>query len=155
MTWITMPPITQLTDRLFLGCFTDGHDAVTQQALGITAVCNLTDEAYACPTEHWAQIGQRDGEGIHAGRIAEFVKWMQEQRDHERKVLIHCHMGISRTSAFTIFWQMWADGVSRDDDLRQAWSRREDAMRVVRPIIEPHYQLKQSLLTYYERYGPA
>jgi hypothetical protein len=149
-----MNELTRLTDRIWLTSMVTARCEDALEAAGIDAVCNLTQEDYACAREHYFFLDQWDSEPIAAYKIQRFVRWMAEQRDAGRAVLVHCHAGISRTSAFVIFWMMWADGVSRDGDLRLEWSKREDVVRFARRIIMPHWKLKQSLLAYYERYGP-
>lgn len=73
-------------------------------------------------------------------------------------VLIHCAAGISRTPSFLIAWLMEAErevpvGDWRPDydAVRNAWSRHEDNIRTIRPIIQPHWRLKTSILAIFKK----
>lgn len=148
MNWVGMPPVTRITDRLYLGCFRDGTDA------RVEAVCNCTDEDYSCPAPWYLRLDQEDGEHVAKDTIDSFIDWMVIQQHRGRRVLVHCHAGISRSASFVILWMMFCDGVKRDADLKSAWSERQDLVGQLRPIIYPHYKIKQSLLQWYEQYGP-
>lgn len=155
MTWVVIPPEpTKLTDRLYLGCFIDGERG---KALGMEAICNCTDEPYAHGLElgRYLRLDQLDGDYIGAGTIRTFLTWMETQHHAGLITLVHCHAGISRSTSFVILWMLWVDGVPRDADLRTAWSEREDFIKARRPIIEPHWKLKKSILRWYEQYGPT
>lgn len=150
--------ITPFSERLYLGCFADSASGVTVPH-GITAVCNLTQDHFEGRNNHphldaYQWLNTIDGEEVPWDRIPLFLAWMERQQADDQVVLLHCHAGISRTSSFAILWLMWSNGVRRTDDLRQAWSKYEQQIGEVRPIIQPHTALKRSILAWYELYGP-
>jgi hypothetical protein len=145
------PAMSRLSPRVYLGRFADGRD---WRAGGVDAVCNLTQDDHDPRPTHYLWLRQEDSAEIPSWKIAEFLRWMRQQYLAGRTVLIHCHAGISRTSAFAVFWMMWQDRVPADGDLASAWSAREDHVRRCRDCIEPHWKLKQSLLQFYRKHGP-
>lgn len=79
-----------------------------------------------------------------------FLEQMEEWERDGETILIHCNAGISRTSSFAIAWLMHKRGCNADSDLRGEWSRAEDQVGKVRPIIMPHVLLKRAVLNYFE-----
>lgn len=147
---------SRLTPTLYLSgaAFAAQHERM--RALGITAVVNLTDEdfGHANAGFHELRLNLQDAEEVPGGAISTFLMMMTSWASTDEVVLIHCHGGISRTAAFAIAWRMCQRGCTADSDLRYEWSRAEDEVGAVRPIIMPHYLLKRSVLQYFETVRP-
>lgn len=142
---------SQLLPTLWLsGChYAQQHSAL--EALGVTAIVNLTPDDYghAAAGFKTLHIDIDDAAVIDPALVGQFLSQMDTWSATDETILIHCHAGISRTSAFAIAWLMHREGVTADTDLRKLWAACEDQVALARPIIMPHYLLKQAVLTYF------
>ena len=148
---------SKLSDRIYLAGAHTARQHDLLRSLGITAVVNLTPDDYGCGEAGfkvcWVPI--QDAEALDTRHFARFLAQMDEWERDGEVVLIHCHAGISRTSSFTIGWLMHKAGANHDTDLRGLWSRFEDAVGQVRPIIMPHYLLKTAILNHFDAKAAA
>lgn len=151
------PTITRWNTRLYLGSGLDACNVQLLQSHGVTAVANLTDDNMG---EHLVTtgvpypfktlvLGQLDGNLIPDATIRSFFAWMDETWAEGHTILLHCHAGISRTPSFFIAWLMHRQGCTNAVGLRDVWSKWEDQIGLRRPIIQPHYKLKSSVLNYF------
>lgn len=143
---------SKLTDRIYLSGFDATKNPAFLESLGITAIINLTPDDNGCEAAGFEvhQMPTEDGQEPAVGYVGEFIEVMKAFMEEGHIVLIHCHAGISRTSSQAIAWMMYERGCHKDTDLRTVWSECEDEVRVVRPIIMPHYLLKRAVIQYFE-----
>lgn len=151
------PRMNQFTDWIWIGCFRDGTDYEGLRTAGIGAVANLTQDPGGAGHAGFKELvlNQEDGEDISFKKIDQFLAFMEACRYEGLSVLIHCHAGISRTSSFLIAWLIHQDLKAvperqrEEDEIKVLWSYHEDAIRKVRPIIYPAYELKRSIINYF------
>lgn len=144
---------SQLDEHIYLaGCATARQHELLRE-IGVTAVCNLTPDDYGCADAGFDvfRVPIDDATEINESVVGKFLAQMDKWEAEGAVVLIHCHAGISRTSAFTIAWLMHKRGANARSDLRTMWSQCEDAVSVVRPIIMPHYLLKRAVIEHFEK----
>lgn len=154
---------SKFNDRLYLGGMATSRNVAGLRSLGITAVMNLTDEELGHDKVGFKShtLFIQDGEPCTTKKVAEFIEVMKKWKASDESVLIHCHAGISRTSAMTIAWLMYEhlweiEGFSTEPwkaeevDLRELWSFYEGQVKLVRPIIMPHQALKDSVMKYFK-----
>lgn len=150
MSDILLPGLSRLSEYLYLG---DQNDVATPgrlESVGIGAVCNLTEVTDELAQEwkdedRYLRLNQGDGMPISVATITEFLAWMITQRTSNRKVLLHCAAGVSRTSAFAILWLIFS-GFS--------WDEAEAMVKAARPIISPNPVLKECILAYFTAGSP-
>lgn len=146
--------LTKLDPQLWIGSGQfHAWDLRLLEANGINAVCNLTCETYAgyegSSVEHYLQLHQNDCEEVPAAKLITFLAWMQNRDVGMDRVLIHCQMGISRAPSFAIAWRMFQFDVNRHSDGRHYWNRFRDGIARLRPCIDPHWKLRNSVLEYF------
>lgn len=148
---------SKLSDRIYLAGAHTARQHDLLRSLGITAVVNLTPDDYGCEAAGFkvCHIKIEDAAALPDEPIKRFLATMDEWERDGEVVLIHCHAGISRTSSFAIAWLMHKAGANHDCDLRGLWSRFEDAVGVVRPIIMPHVLLKRAILNHFDARSAA
>lgn len=149
--WDIFRKADKYNDRIYLGRCSDSRPEVLK-ALGITAVANLTQDYFEVPPEiKLLKLDQADGDYVSDSTLRTFLDWMDVTWAEGHTILIHCHAGISRTPSFLIAWFMHCSGCNRDSDLRREWSVYEDKIGKIRPVIQPHYKLKKSIISYFEQ----
>lgn len=144
--------LSKLTEQIYLGSCLEACDTELLKAEGITAVINLTREDFGTDAGvfNYFQLHQDDRTPMPRELIAKFLRWMDELIANGHKVLVHCQAGISRTPSLVIAWFFHRDGLRYPEhDLGAAWAKYEDKIGAVRPIIQPHYLLKNSVLEYF------
>ena len=132
----------QVGPGLWIG---DAADATVPKELrhaGITAVCNCAEVSNDLdPTEfRCLRLNQPDGAAIYPEVLRGFFDWMMLARRDNLSILIHCREGVSRAPSFTIAWLMWC-GLS--------WDAGESVVRLARPQMRPHAELRRSILEYF------
>jgi hypothetical protein len=144
--------VSQLNEYVFLGSCVMAVKGKELKDLGISCIVNLTPEKWGWEEQGFEeyQIPIDDGVAFDADTILpayfdRMDKWLWDGK----KVFIHCHMGVSRTASFAIAWMMWAGYDLQGSDLRKLWSQCEDRVRMVRPVIEPAYTLKRTVLLHF------
>lgn len=113
---------------------------------GITAVVRLDD----APRElgQWdddftlLDMPFTDGDSIPNATIPTVTKFIHEQIEAEKSVLVHCERGISCSVSLLMAYLIEYEAMS----IAQAFC----AIKAVRPIAEPHPKLLLSLLQYYD-----
>lgn len=145
---------SQLAPNLFLAGIATARNYALLRELGITAVMTLTRDNPGCggqglkARQFWIDDATEMLDPMRV--IALFLDQMEAWERDGETILIHCNAGISRTSSFAIAWLMHKRGCNADSDLRGEWSRAEDQVGKVRPIIMPHVLLKRAVLNYFE-----
>lgn len=143
--------LSQVAPRIYLGAAREASNEELLREHGITAVANLTPEYFGCDVDKfkYLQLNHEDCVDIPPEKLKKFIDWMDARDAAGDTVLIHCHMGISRTPAFLIAWWMHKAGAHKDTDLRAMWTKFEDLIGRVRPFIMPHGALKRSIMKYF------
>lgn len=83
-----------------------------------------------------------DGEHIDGDTIDTITAYIHEQLEAGRKVLVHCHMGVSRSVAMVMAYLIAYEGMS----LAEAFG----TVREGREIAYPHEMLLVSLIEHYD-----
>lgn len=148
--WYQAHKMNKVRDQIWIGGSADAEDTEALRNAGITCIANLTDEDFGCSRNFdTLQLNQLDQRDIPHALLDKFFAWMDERIDRGEKVLIHCHAGISRTPSFLIAWHLHRTGCNSESDLLREWSTAEDFLARLRPIIQPHYALKRSIIRYF------
>lgn len=142
---------SQLSERIFLAGAATAREHTELRALGITALVNLTPDDYGCAEAGFKMLHLAidDAVALDPANVARFLAQMIAWEESDETVLIHCHAGISRTSAFAIAWLMHKRGANAESDLHTMWSDAESLVEIARPIIMPHYLLKRAVLDHF------
>ena len=138
----------RVLDEIWIGDENDAANVAALKAAGITSVVNLTpftdrfvvNGATTIGDFNYLQLDLLDGEEVSKARLVSFLRFMFESRMYGQTVLIHCSAGISRSAAFMILWLMFCG---------YTWDQGEAIVRAARPIIQPHYNLKKSVLEFF------
>ncbi len=138
----------RVLDELWIGDLDDANNVAALKTAGITTVVNITpytdhfvvDGGSASKDFNYLQLDLLDGEEFSKEKVVRFLRFMFEARMYAQTVLIHCGAGISRSAAFVICWLMFC-GFS--------WDQGEALVRTVRPVIQPHHNLKKSVLAFF------
>jgi predicted protein tyrosine phosphatase len=143
--------LCRAAEQIYMGAAREAIDTALLRAVGITAIANLTPEDFGSSREvfKYLQLDQDDTVDIPPAKIKQFLDWMDARMCDGDHVLVHCHMGISRTPSLIIAWLMHHQGACKDDDLKAMWNKFEDQLGKARPIIQPHWRLKRSVLEYF------
>lgn len=137
-----MTPI--LPGKLYLGSMNDARAWQALQDNGITAIINLTSEP---PSPHipehietyWHPLW--DGPGNSATEFANAAKTLLLARECNKCVLVHCRMGISRSSTLVAtYLAETTDALTFDTAV--------DLLKKMRPIVMPHYALRKLARAY-------
>jgi len=137
MPWTKGPQAQQICDNVYVGNFIAASHA---KELGFNAVLNMSvelDDFY--PPEAgiaYKKLSIADGahNPISAAIIEEAVKWIDERRRENCKVLVHCRAGIGRSGSIGISYLYY---------LNKDWTFK-DTLRAVwkcKPDIYPHRDL--------------
>ncbi len=152
----------RVNKQLWIGDFADAADYTTLKKNGIEAVVNLTNSDYTWPIypsiKYVLKLGQDDGEPIPMAKIRLYLDHMVKYQKENLKVLVHCGAGVSRAPSFVIAWLLWPhtaeflatkDLLLRRLQVGELWNEYEDQLRKIRPIINPHFLLKTSIIQYF------
>ena len=132
------PVCHRVTDGLFLGSEEAALRPVAElRELGINAIVNCTMEgatgtpcAHEAQGVHYCRVSCVDNEGADIlSFLAVAADWIAAHRAVGTAVLVHCQMGVSRSSTVAIAALMLADGCSRD----AAYLRVKQARRCIDP----------------------
>lgn len=131
-----------ILNRLAIGDYDDVMDLQTLQRYDITAVLDVTKEAiYSLPPQILRlKIPMKDHEPMEPDKIRLAVNWLR-QAIRERRVLVHCMAGISRSPAIAMCY-LYECGFSFDEALELIRSKREQ--------VQPHPALLESIQDYYQ-----
>lgn len=124
---------------LYIGNYQDSLDAPALRAAGVEAVLQLA-LAVQHPDLDTFHVPVYDGEPLPHDALKQGVAIIEAQ--HDRPLLVACLAGISRATTFCIAALHTVEGM----DLLEAY--RE--IKAVRPIVQPHPALWESLCAYYD-----
>lgn len=134
----TETPMTKVLDRLFLGCFRNAERLIEDNPRGITHVVNCTTELLTLPRRqfHIIQMDQLDGADWNVQKVYAAIRWMHQAIEGGKKVLVHCHAGISRSPVMTAAY-LYTCGFDFD--------RALDQIKLLRPQVLPHPAITASM----------
>jgi GGDEF domain-containing protein/predicted protein tyrosine phosphatase len=134
-----------IVNNLWLGSQQDADDLVRKNPANITAILNVRgvdayhplgrDQSAQHPGKAYRYIPAPDIGVIYPKHVKEAVEWLREQTEKERRILIHCKHGISRSPGFLAAF-MVASGIS--SNLEEATATMSEQRQVVpaRQIVE-------------------
>lgn len=133
-----------ITDWLAVGAREDALSAEALSTAGIDFVLSLVLDAEA-PGVRQVQLEVDDRKPLPAWTIARAVEIIASEIDAGRRVLVHCHMGISRSPAIVLCYLHERCGLSMPKALA--------VLRRARPCAAPHPVLLASIAEHYDRIG--
>jgi hypothetical protein len=137
---------TQILDYLYLGSQDDALDLAMLKKHGITKVINLSEsgprpDCVANDEHHFLRIPIKDSYAAkllpHLDRAFDFI---EDARETNQKVLVHCLAGISRSATLAIAYVMRSRHLASDEAYRFVKARR--------PSISPNFNFMGQLLEY-------
>lgn len=135
------------------GIYLSGKAALEQandlRADGVRAVVRL-DRVFplSLPSSHWPgdfsvlHLPIEDGAPVPDGVFRQVTDFMHQHLSNGEKVLVHCQMGISRSTTMVLAYLIEHEGMS----LPQAFQ----VVRAGRPGVWPHMALIRSLVAHYK-----
>ncbi|KAI0633631.1 protein-tyrosine phosphatase-like protein [Trametes polyzona] len=126
------PQASQIVPRLYLCDLYTATSPYTLSHLGITHVVSVLPEpptGYASTVQHLCVPVDDDKEENLLDYLDATVAWIRAALASGGSVLVHCVWGMSRSASVAVAYLIAARGMSLDDALALARSRR----RVVRP----------------------
>ncbi len=131
-----------ILDRLAIGDLSDAKNEQILKDSGITAILNVAQEAYPEPNLDdfdYYKVNIDDGQAMDLSHIGDAVDFIHSRIRHG-KVLVHCLMGISRSSTILLCY------------LHECGFSLRSAMNLIkkkRPDAQPHIALYNSVQEYY------
>ena len=149
VSWKNIPSISSITSNIFIG-----SDNFTEEDLkknNITHIINISckkDIKYNNITSLF--INLPDGGNPHNGKAIDdyfplAIDFIQNAIDNNGKVLVHCHMGISRSATLVMAYIMNINKLPYEKVLLMVRNKR--------PIIDPCFVFIWKLLEYQRKLG--
>lgn len=138
--------MNRLNAQLWLGNEEDASNVAALRAEHITAVLNVTKVPDPTDVQRgfvYAQLDHDDGEPFPGSTLERGLTFLSGAVATNQIVLIHCAAGISRTAAMAIAFLMTAG---------YSWDEGEAMVRAARFYIQPHPELKRSVLQFFKRW---
>lgn len=131
-------PVSQIWDRLYVGCYYDAEQLNHFNPHRIDFVVNCTPDR----VEHRNGIqsvvlGLEDGHPVPIDTLITALQAIRRAMAYDKTVLVHCHAGMSRAPSITAAY-MYSAGFKSFDDFVQYIKDR-------RPIIKPHFEITNSI----------
>jgi atypical dual specificity phosphatase len=131
-----------ILDRLAIGDLSDAKDEMILKSSGITAILNVAKEASFEPNLNsfdYYKVNIDDGQAMDFSHLTDAVDFIHS-RIRNGRVLVHCLMGISRSSTIVLCY-LHECGFSLREALNLIKRKRPDA--------QPHIALYNSVQEYY------
>lgn len=125
---------------LWIGRYRETLDDALLQSAGISAMLQLA-EPVRHPGIETLYLAVEDGEALAPATLRRGLEFVHHQRQQDKKVLIACGAGISRSATFSIAALKEAEGCSLAEAAR--------TVRRAHPESMPHHTLWASLCSYY------
>lgn len=135
----------QIRDWLHIGNLRDSHNPDVLYAKGIGALLQLAQAAPQKDITHF-YLPVADGIPLSARALQEGLVFVATQRQLNKRVLIACAAGVSRSATFTIAALKEAEGISLLESLH--------ILVAAHPETLPHPILWQSLCDFYNEPVP-
>ena len=131
-------PLSQVTENLYLGNIKDAQSAAKLKSLGITKVLSIINESqllkYSDNIEHkLINVADIPRQNI----IQYFGECLMFIDDNNKKVLVHCYAGVSRSATIVIAYIMWKNQLD--------YAEASKYLERIRPIIFPNYGFVRQL----------
>jgi len=134
-----------ITDRIAIGNRHEAADIEMLQANDITAVLNvaydldlrlpnLDSSPYRFAIEYH-KVGLIDGFGNEATTLAAAVYMLAQLLERHKKVFVHCHAGISRSTTVVSVYLAETERISFNDAVA--------IVRTQRPVADPNFYLRE------------
>jgi len=138
-----MVNIYQVSDHLFISSYRAAKKLKRLSKKGITAIVNLMEKNKYDPRPQFSylHVALKDRNYIPHDKLQAIMDFIEEETK-KGNVLVHCHSGISRSGGIIIARLL-------KENPKWDWN---DALKHVRKItlIEPHLNIKKSILDYLE-----
>ncbi len=141
---------SMIIDEVYENLYVSGIIAVQAQDVvyveGVRAVVRL-DSAFR-QRGHWddrftvLDLPMMDGELIPDGYIEQVTRFIKEQHDADKPVLVHCAMGMSRSVSMAMAYLIEYEGMSLPESFQ--------TVREGRVVAHPHEQMLRSLVEHYD-----
>lgn len=138
--------MNQINDWLYIGNAWSVRDMDTLCQHGIGAILQLAGEANPHPQTVTAYVSVNDGAYLPHFLLEKGMGFVTEQHRQQKKILIACQMGRSRSVSFGMAALKEMEGCS----LVHAYHTIYDQ----HPLAMPHRQLLRSLCDYYDESYP-
>ncbi|MDQ7025815.1 MAG: dual specificity protein phosphatase [Anaerolineae bacterium] len=138
-------------DCVYDGLYISGIEAIRKQKMvkdeGITAIVRLDTGTYGNFewSRHFFNVLHEpflDGDYIPEGVIPKITKFIHEQVENDGVVLVHCAMGVSRSTSLTIAYLIEYEGMSLAEAFGTIRENRTQAF--------PHPKMFASLISHYK-----
>lgn len=130
----------QIRDWLFIGKYSQTRQLSLLNEVGITAMLQLADHIPQ-PDIETLYLDVNDGETLPHSMIKRGVHFVRQQKKQDKKILVACGAGISRSSIFALAALMEEENLSIFDAYYEVFLRYRGA--------EPHPELMMSLSAYH------
>ena len=133
-----------ILDRLAIGDLSDAKNEEILKNSGITAILNVAQEAHPDPDLSkfdYYKVSIDDGQAMDFSHLSDAVEYIHT-RIRRGKVLVHCLMGVSRSSTIVLCY------------LHECGFSLREAMNLIkrkRPDAQPHIALYNSVQEYYRQ----
>jgi len=138
-----------ITDRIAIGNRHEAIDVEMLQENGITAVLNVAyDLDLRLPSLdssphrfeiEYHKVGLIDGFGNEATTLAAAVYMFAQILNRHKKVFVHCHAGISRSTTVVSLYLAETERISFNDAL--------EIVQTQRPVADPNFYLRELVRT--------
>jgi len=131
-----------IIDRLAIGDLSDAKNKTMLLECGVTAILNVAKEAQYEPDANYFdyyKVSIDDGQAMDFSHLTEAVDFIHS-RIRNGKVMVHCLMGVSRSSTIVLCY------------LHECGFSLREAMNLIkkkRPEAQPHIALYNSVREYY------
>ena len=130
--------MSQIFDWLYLGDMQNATNNEWLKANNIQAIINATPDLYECDISR-LNVPVKDHPLADIGKYLPLCHtFLCLNRDLNKKVLVHCRMGISRSTTIIIYYLMKEFKIQCIDALNM--------IRKIRPIVDPNSGFIQLLL---------
>lgn len=130
-----------ITDQVAVGSREDALSADALAEAGIDFVLSLVLDVEV-PGVRQVQLDVQDREPLPTWTMARAVELIADEVDAGRRVLVHCHMGLSRSPAIVLCYLRERCGTSTKEAVR--------ALKRARPQVMPHPALLASIIDHYD-----
>lgn len=125
---IGLPPISEITPRIYLGSFEAATDSVLLRKLGITHIINCAKDAiYDSGDVAQIRLELDDIPQENLFRVLEPSRMVMRRiltTDSDYKILVHCMAGISRSASVVIYYLMKLKGWTYDETFADVVKKR-------------------------------
>jgi protein-tyrosine phosphatase len=134
---------SQITEYLYLGSEWNSANIKELQRLEITSICNVGAECPNYYPKHFVylniKVSSSDIDVDIASQLDTFFEFVETTIQSKGVLLVHSHLGVSRSASYCIAWMMRKNGWS----LQKAYKYVKDKRKIVKPSQECMRQLIQ------------